>query len=103
MNNLRDHFAAMAMQSLIGRETQNTSVWNHDVYSEEDGFEHDVASRAYQYADAMVSHRSKRVIEDVEKEVERLRGLGWTQADFARALKNILEEEPSNGGSGENA
>lgn len=26
-----------------------------------------------------------------EEEVERLRSLGWTQADFARALKELLE------------
>jgi len=30
-----------------------------------------------------------------EQEVERLRGAGWTQADFARALRSFLKEKPS--------
>jgi hypothetical protein len=30
------------------------------------------------------------IVREIEAEVERLRALGWTQADFARALKGLL-------------
>lgn len=32
---------------------------------------------------------------DAEKEVERLKQAGWTQADFARALRELLDEKPA--------
>jgi hypothetical protein len=34
--------------------------------------------------------------EQAEGEVARLRSLGWTQADFARALKELLQTRESN-------
>jgi type III restriction enzyme len=34
--------------------------------------------------------------QQAKHEVERLRALGWTQADFAKALRNLLETERAN-------
>jgi hypothetical protein len=45
-------------------------------------------------SEALKSAAVKSEIAKVEAEVERLRALGWTKADFARALKELLESMP---------
>jgi hypothetical protein len=50
----------------------------------------------------LIEARKKRIIavaeelrSQAEREVGRLRSLGWTQADFARALKELLQTRES--------
>jgi type III restriction enzyme len=71
--------------------------WDFLVCREPQGLGNAIAEQIARYRES-VRLAAAELQSLAKQEVERLRGAGWTQADFARALRNFLEEKPASQG-----